>query len=90
MVQPIRNQVLFKPFLGDEITKGGIIVPDSIRGESDRGVIMAVGNGTKKTPMYLKAGEIGHRIHKAGVMFEFDGEKYYLLDQSSILATEEN
>lgn len=87
MIQPIRNQVLIKMFLEEEISKGGIIVPDSYRSESDKGEIIAVGNGTKKTPMQFKGGEIVFRVHEWGEPIIENGEKYYLMEQNSILAT---
>lgn len=87
MIKPIRNNVLVKPFLKDETSKGGIIVPDSFRGESEKCLIVAVGEGTKKTPMKLKAGDIGFRVKEWGVPVIEDGEQFYIMEQSSILAT---
>lgn len=86
MLKPIRNNILFKPFLGDEISEGGIIVPDSVRGESDKGVIVSVGNGTINKPMELKEGQIGFRVHKWGNEVILNGEKYYLMEDSAIIA----
>ena len=42
-MKPIKNQILFKPFLMDEKTEGGIIVPESYRAESDKGEIVERG-----------------------------------------------
>lgn len=89
MIKPIRNTILFKPFLGDEISEGGIIVPDNVRGESDKGIIVKVGNGTKIRPMLLKAGEIGHRVHLWGEEIMVNGEKFYLMEDSAIIAIED-
>ncbi len=85
---PINNQILFKPFKGDDKSVGGIIVPDSVKKESDKGIIVAVGNGTHKNKMYLKAGDIGFRVHKWGIPVEQNGETLYLMEDSAILATE--
>lgn len=86
MIQPIRNQVLVKPFPGDEISAGGILVPESVRKPSNKGTIVAVGNGTKEKPMNLKAGDIGFRVQEWGEPILIQGELHYLMDSDSILA----
>lgn len=86
-MKPVRNQILFKPFLVEEKTEGGLFVPDSCRIETDRGEIVAVGAGTKDNPMYLKKGDVGFRVHKWGTLVEKDGESLYLMEDSAILAT---
>lgn len=86
MVKPIRNNILFKPFLGDEISEGGIIVPDSVRGESDKGIIVAVGKGTKIRPMELKENMEAFRVHQWGEPIDVNGERFYLMEDSAILA----
>jgi len=83
---PIKNQILFKPFMVEEKTEGGIFVPDSFRAESDKGEIVAVGKGTKKNPMYLKKGDIGFRVHKWGTQVKINDESFYLMEDSAILA----
>lgn len=86
MVKPIRNKILFKPFLGDAVTTGGIIVPDNVRGESNKGIIVAVGSGTKHHPMYLKAGDVGFRVKNWGEPIDDNGEIFYLMENSAIIA----
>lgn len=84
---PVKNQILFKPFLVDEKTKGGIFVPNSFRHESDKGEIVEVGRGTKNRPMRLKKGDIGFRVHEWGTLVEKNGESFYLMEDNAILAT---
>ena len=86
-MKPIGNQILFKPFLQEEKTQGGIFVPESFRQESDKGEIVEVGSGTKNRPMYIKKGDIGFRVHKWGTLVEKNGENFYLMEDSAILAT---
>ena len=87
-MQPIRNYVLVKPFPPDEISEGGIFVPESARKESNKVHIVAVGNGTAKKPMNLKAGQVGYRVKDWGILIELEGEKHYLMDNSAIIAIE--
>lgn len=86
---PVGNQILFKPFPGDNISEGGIYVPDSAIKESNKGKVVMVGEGTEKTPMRLKEGQIGYRVESWGTEVEIRGEKLYLMEQSAIIALEE-
>lgn len=87
MIRPIRNQVLVKAFKEDEVSSGGIIVPENMRKDGARVEIVAVGNGTLNRPMKLKAGMIGFRVKDWGVPVEDQGELYYLMEDEAILAT---
>tara|TARA_R110000868_G_scaffold36279_4_gene128925 strand:- start:965 stop:1231 length:267 start_codon:yes stop_codon:yes gene_type:complete len=87
MIRPIRNQVLIKAFKEDEISSGGIIVPENARKDGSKVEIIAVGNGTLNKPMKLKPGMIGFRVWNWGVPVEDNGELYYLVEDEAILAT---
>lgn len=84
MIKPIRNNIVFKPFFTDGFTEGGIMLP--FKTESDKGEIVAVGNGTTTRSMKRKVGEIVMRVHIWGEPFELNGETYYLMDESAIIA----
>lgn len=89
MIQPIRNQILVKCFKGAEKSAGGIFVPDAFRSESNKVEVVATGNGTPKKPMTVKAGQIGFRVKSWGQAIEENGEKYYLMEDSAIIAIEQ-
>lgn len=88
MIKPYNNNILFKPFLEDAITEGGIILPDSVRKESAKGIIVAVGEGTKIRPMKLKPNTIGYRVKDWGEPIEENGERFYIMEDKAILALE--
>lgn len=85
-MQPIRNQMLVKPFPSEEVTVGGIFVPESAREVSNKVLVVSVGNGTKEKPMTFKKGDIGYRVKDWGTEVMVDGELHFLLDSDSILA----
>lgn len=87
MIKPIRNQVLVKAFKEDEISTGGIIVPESLRSDGCRVEIIEVGNGTKNRPMRFEKGQVGFRVKNWGVPVEDNGELYYLMEDVALLAT---
>lgn len=86
MIQPILQNVLIKPCKPDEISTGGIIVPDNCRERSSRAVIVKTGTGTKKKPMKFKEGQTVFHVKDCGDEIIIDGEKYYIIQQSWILA----
>lgn len=87
-MQPILNQILFKPFPPKDTTEGGLFVPENCREVSNKGTIAKTGRGTEARPMRLKAGQVGHRVKNWGTEVLIDGEQYFLMDEAAILAVE--
>jgi len=83
---PIRDLVLVKPFIADEITEGGLYIPENYRERSSKAQVVKVGNGTTKVKMEAKAGDVIFHIKGAGEPFVIDGEYYYLIRQNDILS----
>lgn len=87
MIKPIRNQVLVKAMKEDEVSAGGIIVPEHLRKDGAKVEIIAVGDGTPQKPMTLKPGMVGFRVDDWGIPIEDEGTTYYIMHQDAILAT---
>lgn len=87
MIRPIRNQVLIKLFSGDNKSSGGIIVPENFRAESNKGKVIACGKGTKDRPMQFKSGDVVFRVQGHGEPLDIQGDRHYMMDQNTILAT---
>lgn len=85
-MKPIRNNVLCKPYAPDEVSEGGIFVPESARQESNKMYIIAVGSGTPNKPMKLRAGQTAYRVKDWGTPVEVNGERHYIMDQAAIIA----
>lgn len=85
-MKPHLHNILVKPFLADEISDGGILVPESARKISNKVLIVEVGNGTAEKPMRRKKGETAYRVKDWGEEIIIGGELHYLMHQDSILA----
>jgi len=92
---PLSDHVVVKRDTADEVTKGGIHLPDSSRKEKPaRGKVLAVGpgkiqwtdQGWKTEPMPVIAGEIVLFSSYSGQEIELDGEKLTVLTASDICA----
>ena len=56
-IKPLSDRVLIEPAKAEEVTAGGIIIPDSAKEKPLKGTVRAVGCGTKDEEMVVKAGD---------------------------------
>ena len=85
-VKPLSDRVLIEPVAAEEVTVGGIIIPDTAKEKPLRGTVKAVGNGTKDEAMVVKEGDTVLYGKYAGTELEVDGVRYLMMRQSDILA----
>ncbi|MBQ0007201.1 MAG: co-chaperone GroES [bacterium] len=83
---PLADRVLIEPAPAETKTVGGIIIPDSAKEKPLRGIIVAVGRGTKDEEMILKPGDTVLYGKYAGTELELDNQKYLIMRQSDVLA----
>ena len=84
-IQPLADRILIEP-CAEEVTLGGIIIPDSAKEKPLKGKVLAVGGGTKDEEMVLAAGDEVLYGKYAGTEIEFEGTKYLMMRQSDVLA----
>ena len=85
-VKPLSDRVLIEPAAAEEVTSGGIIIPDSAKEKPLKGTVKAIGNRTKDEAMVVKVGDTVLYGKYSGTELEFDGVKYLMMRQSDILA----
>ena len=85
-IKPLADRVLIEPTAAEEVTMGGIIIPDSAKEKPLRGKVLAVGNGTKDEPMVLKEGDEVLYGKYAGTEIDVEGDKMLIMRQSDVLA----
>ena len=85
-IQPLADRILIEPCAAEEVTLGGIIIPDSAKEKPLKGKVLAVGGGTKDEEMVLAAGDEVLYGKYAGTEIEFEGKKYLMMRQSDVLA----
>ena len=93
-VRPLGDRVLVKRIEAEEMTKGGIVLPDTAKEKPKEGEIVAVGegkmldNGKRATPQV----NVGDRIlftSYAGTEVKIEGEDYLIMREEDILAIRE-
>ena len=88
-LKPLADRVIIKPCAAEEVTTGGIIIPDSAKAKPQRGTVLAVGTGTKDEEMTLKEGDSVLYGKYAGTEIDLDGEKVLIMRQNEVLAVVE-
>lgn len=90
-LQPLGDRVVVQPSTEEEVTKGGIILPDTAKEKPQRGVVIAVGPGRldeegKRIPMEVKKGDKVIYSKYAGSEIKQNDEEVLILRESDILA----
>ena len=85
-VQPLHDRVIVEPEQVAKSTKGGIIIPDTVKEKPMRGTVIAVGSGKIDEPMTVKPKDKVLYGKYAGMEIEVDEKKYLIMKESDILA----
>jgi chaperonin GroES len=90
-LQPLGDRVVVKPMEGEEVTKGGIILPDTAKEKPQEGKVMAVGPGRlsedgKRIAMEVKVGDVVLYVKYGGTEVKIDGVELMILSERDILA----
>lgn len=85
-IKPLADRVLIEPVAAESQTASGIIIPDSAKEKSQKGTVVAVGNGKKDTPMTVTVGDQVLYGKYAGTELKLEGKDYLLMREDDILA----
>jgi chaperonin GroES len=90
-LEPLGDRVVVKPSPKEEVTKGGIVLPDTAKEKPQEGKVIAVGPGRmtedgKRIAMDVKVGDIVIYAKYGGTEIKEDDEELIILRESDILA----
>ena len=85
-VKPLGDRVLIKPAPAEEKTASGIIIPDTAKEKPQKGIVVAVGSGTKENPITVKVDETVLYGKYSGTELKYEGKDYLIMRESDILA----
>jgi chaperonin GroES len=88
---PLGDRVVVKPAQRDEVTKSGIVLPDTAKEKPQRGEVIAVGKGRyddegDRIPMEVSTGDKVLFAKYAGTEFKLEDEEFLILSEKDILA----
>ena len=93
-LKPLGDRLVVKAVDKEEMTKGGIVLPDTVKEKPVEGEVVAVGTGKvldngQKLPMEVKVGDRVIYSKYSGTEVKFDGEEYLILSERDVLAVVE-
>ncbi|CAA9230578.1 MAG TPA: co-chaperone GroES [Herpetosiphonaceae bacterium] len=90
-IRPLADRVVIRPQPKEEVTRGGIFLPDTASKEKPQeGTVMAVGEGRlddngRRTPVAVKAGDRVLFAKYAGTEVRVEDEEFLILAEKDIL-----
>jgi len=90
-IEPLGDRVVIKPTPKEEVSKGGIVLPDTAKEKPQEGKIIAVGPGRltedgKRIAMEVKKGDKVIYSKYAGTEFKLEDEELVIMREGDILA----
>ena len=90
-LQPLGDRVVIKPMAREEMTKSGIVLPDTAKEKPQEGMILAIGPGAfdadgKRVAMDVKVGQKVLYGKYAGTEFKIEDDELLIVSQKDILA----
>ena len=90
-LKPLGSRVVVEPIEENEITAGGIVLPETAKEKPQKGVVLSVGPGDrdedgKRIPMDVAVNDIVLFAKYGGTEIKTDGKKLLILRESDLLA----
>lgn len=88
MLKPLGDRILIEPLAAEEVTKSGIIIPDSAKEERSEGKVIATGSGIVKGKKYEFSVKVGDKVlygKYSGEEVKIDGRDYKIIKEEDIL-----
>ena len=94
MLKPLGDRIIITPTAAEEVTKGGIVLPDTAKEKPREGEVIAVGPGKIqdngiKVPMDVKVGDKVMYSRYGGTEVKVGANEYVILRQEDVLAISE-
>ncbi len=90
-LKPLGSRVVIEPLEQEEVTAGGIVLPETAKEKPQKGVVLSIGPGDrdedgKRIPMDVKVGDTVLFAKYAGTEIKVEGKKLLILRESDLLA----
>ena len=90
-LKPLGNRVVVEPLEQEEVTAGGIVLPETAKEKPQKGKVLSIGPGDRndkgeRVPLDVAEGDTVLFAKYAGTEIKVDGKKLLILRESDILA----
>jgi len=89
-IKPLGNRVVVEPIEQEEVTSGGIVLPETAKEKPQKGSVLAIGPGDrdddgKRIPMDVKEGDTVLFAKYSGTEIKLDDKKVLILRETDLL-----
>jgi chaperonin GroES len=90
-LKPLGNRIIVEPTESEDVTSGGIVLPETAKEKPQKGTILAAGPGERDDdgdfiPMEVKVGDTVLYAKYSGTEIKLEGKKLLILRESDLLA----
>ena len=90
-IKPLADKVLIKRVEAETQTRGGIVLPDTVKEKPRRGKIVSVGDGKllddgSRSDIQVKVGDLVLFSSYGGTEIKINGEEFLIMEESEIMA----
>ena len=90
-IEPLGDKIVVKRLEAEEVTAGGIVLPETAKEKPKEGKIVSAGPGKildsgERSKMQLKKGDRVIFASYAGTEVDVDGEEYLIMSEEDVLA----
>ena len=90
-LKPLGSRVVVEPLEENEVTAGGIVLPETAKEKPQKGTVLSIGPGDrdedgKRIPMDVAVGDVVLFAKYGGTEIKIDGKKLLILRESDLLA----
>ena len=85
-IKPLADRVLIEPAAAETQTSSGLYIPDTAKEKPQKGIVVAVGPGTKENPVTLSVSDTVLYGKYAGTELQHDGKDFLIMKENDILA----
>jgi chaperonin GroES len=90
-IKPLGNRLVVEPIEEQEITAGGIVLPETAKEKPQKGTVLAAGPGERNEkgdymPLEVKEGDTVLFAKYSGTEVKYDGKKLLIMREADILA----
>ena len=94
-LKPLGSRVVVEPVESEEITAGGIVLPETAKEKPQKGKVLSIGPGDrdeegKRIAMDVTPGDVVLYAKYAGTEIKVEGKKLLILKESDLLAIVES
>lgn len=90
-MKPLGSRIVVEPIEQEEITAGGIVLPETAKEKPQKGNVLAIGPGDRndkgeQIALDVKVGDVVLFAKYSGTEIKYDGKKLLILRESDVLA----